>query len=227
MHLVPLAPVAPKDAPGGSSKYALVSMVRTPDLRAGRYAPMLAFWCSKADREQAVYPGDNIYSNEAPLSENNFGSWVAVVEELMKPGVDVAVICEGREWSNKQVMLNKLATTKWMVRTIVLDCDAEDWRNLYATGATMKDDGIRTKTRAPTGLAKAGLTETMYICWKGKQPKVDQFWQILPGTQATTSNIVRDVPLVRPAQLPKVTDATRLTVLGGVYRGGARRHTER
>ena len=176
---------------------------------------MLAFWCTKADREQTVYPGQNIYSKEAPLSESTFGSWVDVVDHLLTLGTDVAVICEGREWSNKHIIINKLATTKWMVRPIVLDYVDEDWRNLYASGATMSSDGVRKAIRAPRGFAKAGLTETLYICWKGKQPKIEKSWQILEGAQATTSTIVRNVPLVRPQQLPKVTEATRLEALAG------------
>ena len=147
--------------PDCSSTDALVRLVQTQDLHAGPNSAMLAFWCTKADREQTVDPGQNIYSKEAPLAESTFGSWVDVVDQMLTPGTDVAVICEGREWSNKHIIINKLATTKWMVRPIVLDYVDEDWRNLYASGATMSSDGVRKAIRVPRGFGKAGLTETL------------------------------------------------------------------
>ena len=55
---------------------------------------MLAFWNTKSDREQTVYPGQNRYVRDAPLSDANFECWLGVVEGLLKPG-DVVAICEG------------------------------------------------------------------------------------------------------------------------------------
>ena len=92
---------------------------------------MMAFWYTKGDREQAVYPGQNRYAREASLSEANFASWLGVVEDLLKPG-DVVVICEGNEWVSKQILLNKLAATKWTVRPVVLEFDSARWRSLWA-----------------------------------------------------------------------------------------------
>ena len=52
--------------PTVSSTDALVSLVRTQPLRAGPNASMMAFWYTKGDREQAVYPGQNRYARDAP-----------------------------------------------------------------------------------------------------------------------------------------------------------------
>ena len=52
--------------PTVSSEDALVSLVKTQHLRAGPHSSMLAFWYTKGDREQAVYPGQNRYARDAP-----------------------------------------------------------------------------------------------------------------------------------------------------------------
>jgi len=113
-------PIVPTD----SAKDALVSLVKTQPLRAGPQAAMLAFWHTKSDREQAVYPGQNRYVRDAPLSAANFESWLGVVEGLLKPG-DVVVICEGNDWGNKHIIMNKLASTKWTIRPVFLEFDDE------------------------------------------------------------------------------------------------------
>ena len=203
---------------------------------------MLAFWYTKGDREQAVYHGQNRYARDAPLSEANFASWLGVVEDLLKPG-DVVVICEGNEWVNKQILLNKLAATKWTVRPVVLEFDSEGWRSLWASGTPMKN-GKRATPRVPRGFAKAGAAETMYICWQGKQPRVAKAWEILNGNQATTNNVLKGIPVVTPAQLSLVDEAVRQAVHAGSIvaasepvesgsgssgeeKGGSRKYTKR
>ena len=65
-------PIVPKD----SAKEALVTLVKTQPLRAGPLSAMLAFWHTKSDREQAVYPGQNRYVRDAPCPTptSNLGS---------------------------------------------------------------------------------------------------------------------------------------------------------
>jgi hypothetical protein len=110
--------------------------------------------------------------------------------------------------------MNKLADTKWKVRPVLAEGCEEQWRTLYASGQPTKTDGSRAKTRVPKGLAKAGATDTIYICWKGnKQPAFEKFWQVLKGSQSITSGLIKDVPVIAPGRVPRVEAATRQSVL--------------
>ena len=146
--------------PTVSCKDALISLVKAQPVRAGPNSSMMAFWYTKGDREQAVYPGQNRYAREASLSEVNFASWLGVVENLVKPG-DVVVICEENEWGSKQILPNKLAATRWTVRPLILQYDSDGWRSLWASGTFRHADGKRATPRAPRGFAKLGAAETM------------------------------------------------------------------
>ena len=62
-------------------------------------------------------------------------------------------------------------------------------------------------------MALAGAADTMYICWKGKQPPLEKCWQGLKGSQSITNRLIKDVPVMAPGKLPRVEAATRQSIL--------------
>ncbi len=171
---------------------------------------MLAVFNPRCDDEARVPPKKNLYRHFPPVNGLRLEAFCTAVDQIMQPGRDLVAILEGKVWSNRNTIVETIAKMRWKCRVLSVHYKEEQWRDLAQTG-TQKKKFLKTQ-----GFGTMSLAETVYICYRGKVPKLQETERrfVNPGA-SVSSDCWTDVKVVPESDLSWVSRADRAEVLAG------------
>ena len=109
--------------------------------------------------------------------------------------------------SNKLKVLNKIVATNFSHRIMTISWNKTSANKLFQSGGTK---GGKKRSR-DTGkvIGSMATSDTLHLVWRGRLPKIEKHWQGIGESRTVSEDIVRELPVIDPDQLPMVEVITR------------------
>jgi hypothetical protein len=180
-------------------------------LSHGSTGRFVAFYDPKADEDARVHPGQNVFLRYPPVHKERLEAFLTAVDSIMQPKQDFVVIFEGRVKENRGIILKLLEKDmKWQHREMTLVSDKGAFDKVLVSGTTKK------RRRIHRGFATAKYRENVFICWKGKVPRVQNRRRTVVDVGAwVADDTMSNVPVLPLKDRPTVPAATKAEVFKG------------
>ena len=118
----------------------------------------------------------------------DFQMWAKTVDALIVPGEDMVWVFSGKLRATERLLEQEFVKLKWESKAFVLTYDPRTMRMMY---------WVRER-----GVANAGMTETLFCCWKGRVPRCfpSNRTHVDPGSPLYYE-VVNRVPVASEAEL--------------------------
>jgi hypothetical protein len=170
----------------------------------------IGFFDPKADEDVRVHPGQNVFLNYPSVNRERLEAFMEAFNSIMTDSRDVAVIFEGRVVQNRQPIVQLIEKFRWNYREVSLISDKTAFDNLLRHGNSGK-----TK-RVKRGFATGKFRENVYVCWKGRAPKMaakTRKW--IDAGSHVSDDVMMNVPVLSVDERPTVDATTKSEVLKG------------
>ena len=138
----------------------------------------------------------NWWQRVPAFQQQDFQNWAKTVHEVMRPGQDLAWILDGKSRTNGRQIESKITKLKWVWKAITIVYDPRTCQGTWWT--------------RERGFPNSANTETLYVCWRGRTPKVfPQNRMHVDVGSRTYLNVIRTCLLLR-WQTSRTSPATRI-----------------
>ena len=209
-------------SPASWCEQALQTMLGS-QVAHGGLGRAIGFFDPKCDEDCRVHPGQNVFLNYPAVNRDRLEAFMTAFSSIMKDSEDVIVILEGRVPQNRDVILQLVAKFKWSHKELIMVADKEAFDDVLSQGNTGKRRRIRR------GFATAKFRESVFVCWRGKQPpkpraKIRKF---LDAGSRVADDVILNVPVLPVGSRPRVDADVKLAVLkNSVWAGKAEEDDE-
>ena len=109
--------------------------------------------------------------------------------------------------SNKLKVLNKVVAANFSHRILTINWNKTSANKLFQSGGSK---GAKRRSR-DTGkvIGSMATCDTLHLVWRGRLPRIEKHWQGIGESRTVSEDIVRELPVIDPDQLPVVDVITR------------------
>ena len=110
--------------------------------------------------------------------------------------------------SNKLKVLNKIVATNFSHRIMTICWNKTSANKLFQSGGGAKKGKKRSRDTGKV-IGSMATSDTLHLVWRGRLPKIEKHWQGIGESRTVSEDIVRELPVIDPDQLPMVEEITR------------------